>query len=179
LIVYFTLHSALATGAAKTGLTKIIPPHSYRLYYNGLAIFLLIPLYWVYEKQPEDFLFQAHFLTTVAGCSLLVAGLTLIGAALKAYDLGEFFGLRQYKERTLEAHPNLHVEGINAWFRHPLYVGTFLVAWGIFLLKPTKALLITVVISTAYLYLGSRLEERKLTQQFGDAYRSYRAKVRF
>jgi protein-S-isoprenylcysteine O-methyltransferase Ste14 len=71
----------------------------------------------------------------------------------------------------------LNTSGLNAQVRHPLYFGTLLALWGTFLLYPTDASLLVAGVSTLYLLIGSKLEERKLEQQFGDAYRSYQRKV--
>jgi protein-S-isoprenylcysteine O-methyltransferase Ste14 len=72
------------------------------------------------------------------------------------------------------------VEGLRSdgWYgrvRHPAYTLTLL-AW---ILAPMMSLdrIVFIVGMGAYLAVGIRLEERRLVVRFGDAYRSYRARV--
>jgi protein-S-isoprenylcysteine O-methyltransferase Ste14 len=61
--------------------------------------------------------------------------------------------------------------------RHPLYAGTFIFIWGLFILVPSLSLLISNTIITIYTLIGLRFEEQKLEKEFGDAYKTYKQKV--
>lgn len=174
---YFFLHSLLAAESVKSFLTaRLIPARYYRLFYNILAIVLLVPVVWMYFITEKEMLLE-HPWFSLPGGMLLLGGGIWIFKALQGYDLGEFSGLHQLRESGLPPQPSLHVGGLNRLVRHPLYFGILLAVWGLFLLLPAGAMLVTAGISTVYLYTGSWLEERKLTQQFGDAYRSYQENV--
>jgi protein-S-isoprenylcysteine O-methyltransferase Ste14 len=58
--------------------------------------------------------------------------------------------------------------------RHPWYSGGILIIWA----RPldTSAILTNVVL-TGYFVVGTRLEERKLTAQFGQEYADYQQRV--
>jgi protein-S-isoprenylcysteine O-methyltransferase Ste14 len=57
--------------------------------------------------------------------------------------------------------------------RHPLYSGTFFLVAGVLLWHPTVAIALFFAITILYIEIGSRLEERKLTEEFGQAYSTY------
>jgi protein-S-isoprenylcysteine O-methyltransferase Ste14 len=61
--------------------------------------------------------------------------------------------------------------------RHPLYTGTFLFIWGLWVLFPSLGLLITDSIITVYTVYAIRLEEAKLVAEFGEKYRHYQRTV--
>ena len=58
--------------------------------------------------------------------------------------------------------------------RHPWYVAVFLLIWA----GDQNAAAITVnLVLSAYLIVGTLLEERKLVIEFGEKYRSYQDRV--
>jgi protein-S-isoprenylcysteine O-methyltransferase Ste14 len=59
--------------------------------------------------------------------------------------------------------------------RHPLYVGWFLVFWA----TPTMtaAHLLFAVVTTIYILIATRLEERDLEDSLGEAYTDYKQRV--
>lgn len=177
LVAYFFLHSLLAAEAVKKWLKSIIPANLYRLVYNLFALLFLWPPVIIYLLLDQHFLIKASPWFSGMGIVLLLTGAAWCWKAMGGYHLGEFTGVYQWKYGKEPAHTRLQVDGLNQYVRHPLYFGTLLIGWGIFLLVPTDALLVTALIMTAYIFIGSLLEERKLTQQFGEAYRLYRQEV--
>lgn len=71
----------------------------------------------------------------------------------------------------------LKLEGIHKYVRHPLYLGTLLFVWGLFLIFPLLNNLIAVIIITGYILIGIRLEEKKLLIEFGNSYADYISRV--
>lgn len=63
------------------------------------------------------------------------------------------------------------------YVRHPLYTGTFLVVWGLFLKDATLKTLIMAICLTIYTLIGIYFEEKKLISSFGDDYLAYRRRV--
>jgi protein-S-isoprenylcysteine O-methyltransferase Ste14 len=63
------------------------------------------------------------------------------------------------------------VRGPYRWVRHPLYSSAIILLWA----WPHVTLdrLMFNVLWTAWIYVGTCLEERDLVQDFGDAYREY------
>lgn len=76
-----------------------------------------------------------------------------------------------------QRHGELAVTGIYARVRHPQYTGFILVMFGFLLQWPTLVTLVMFpVLSLMYVRLARR-EEREALAVFGDAYRSYMARV--
>lgn len=176
LVAYFALHSLLAAGPVKIWLSNLVSGRYYRLIYNLLAVALLLPVAWLFVQIPNEPMFQNVWLRPL-GWLLLLAGGVWGVVGLKSYDLGEFSGLFQLKTGGQPLHTQLVVGGLNRWVRHPLYFGTLLLAWGYFFASPALKVLALAVVSSIYLVVGSWLEERKLAQQFGEAYRQYQKNV--
>lgn len=175
---YFVLHSLLAAEGVKAYLTKsILPGKYYRLFYNAFAIVSLAVVMALYFQVGQRAVLQSALYLTLPGWAFILAGLVWIGRALAGYDLSEFSGLGQLKTGPASPRSHLQVKGLNGLVRHPLYFGTLMVAWGLFLVLPSDAVLLFSAITTVYIYVGSTLEERKLAQQFGDAYRLYQENV--
>lgn len=177
LAFYFALHSLLAAPwLRKSVVKKLMPVRYYRLFYNLLALFLLFPLVTWFIYLDKVFLLKYSW-PVYPGGLLVLAGAVWLVRSFRAYDFEEFMGTYQLKTGGQPDHQHLNTAGLNAQVRHPLYFGTLLVLWGAFLLYPTDGSLVVAGISTLYLIVGSKLEEQKLEQQFGDAYRSYQRNV--
>ncbi len=108
----------------------------------------------------------------------VLAGLLVLAAAGRSYDLGRFSGLAQWRgavrDTPWDAPEPLVTAGMNRRVRHPLYLGLLLVLWG---LAFTPLSLATALCASAYIAIGIRAEERKLRARYGDAYVAYCARV--
>ncbi|HEY7527521.1 MAG TPA: isoprenylcysteine carboxylmethyltransferase family protein [Candidatus Deferrimicrobiaceae bacterium] len=115
---------------------------------------------------------------------LLFHGIQLAGVVFllwTPWDLKEFLGFRQW-ERSRRGEPSMG-EGTARLFtgkaygvvRHPLYLGCSV----ILLFQPVQtrngALSTTMIV--LYFYVGTFLEEKRLLNKFGDAYRDYQSDV--
>jgi protein-S-isoprenylcysteine O-methyltransferase Ste14 len=175
---YYFLHSLLAAENVKRLLMKrLISERYYRLAYNIIFLVLLgLLAVWFFNMEKRPLLPRGAYLV-VPGLLFLITGGVWIVKSLTTYGLNEFSGLLQLKENRTAVIPKLKFMGLNALVRHPLLFGTLLIFLGIFLLSPTNAALVLAAISIVYIFIGARLEERKLEQQFGEAYRLYRQNV--
>ena len=79
--------------------------------------------------------------------------------------------------RVHRAKGALVTDGPYAWVRHPQYSGLFLITIGMLVQWPTLVTVATWPILIAVYYRLARREEREAEFAFGDAYRSYEARV--
>jgi protein-S-isoprenylcysteine O-methyltransferase Ste14 len=104
--------------------------------------------------------------------ALVIAG----GAALMCWSLVYF---RSWRFRAkVEAGHELATGGPFRFTRHPIYMGLNLFALGTSLWVPTPIVAAGLLLMLLGSDLRARAEERLLEQIFGDAYRSYRRRVR-
>lgn len=175
-IVFGVLHSILAGLKIKQRFAYAFP-HSfkhYRLLYTFFAFLTFGLVVWYQVQLVTPLVFDRTFFTTVIGLVAAVAGLVVMSICIKKYFLS-LSGLKSlFQERP--AH-RLMINGIHRYVRHPLYLGTFLLIWGVFLAYPLLSLLFSNVAITAYTLLGITLEEQKLIAEFGSAYKAYQRAV--
>ena len=173
---YCVLHSVLASLFLKQWIGKKLGSkfRYYRLFYTVFAFVSLAAVIYYQFTITSYALFNANLLSMIAGGGMAVTGLGLMLVCIKKY----FFSLSGLKSLYQEAPSSqLMIAGIHRYMRHPLYTGTFLFIWGLWVLFPSLSLLITDVIITAYTVYAIRLEETKLVAEFGDQYREYQRAV--
>ena len=177
LVSYYVLHSALANNRVKHILIgKLISKKAYRLFFNFVAIGSLLAILFFYKNIDAQLFFKNKSLKMVGGF-LIILGLILSVIALRQYNLAEFIGTQQYTHVTSPAPEKLKTTGFNSYVRHPLYFATLIILWGFFLFQPTDLVLTIGVVSSIYIYVGTKLEEEKLIEEFGEAYLEYQKKV--
>jgi protein-S-isoprenylcysteine O-methyltransferase Ste14 len=81
-------------------------------------------------------------------------------------------------EARIEAGHELCREGPFRLVRHPIYLGTALLAVGTFLWIPTAIVLAGALVCLLAADLRARSEERILARAFGQAYRDYAVRVK-
>jgi protein-S-isoprenylcysteine O-methyltransferase Ste14 len=125
------------------------------------------------------FFFEKNVGTYGAAILLLILGAGLIIGSLRQYDLGEFTGIQQIQQKnTPPSHSSLNTSGLNAIVRHPLYLGTILLLFGLLLVFPKISALLLLSSVLVYLPFGIHFEEKKLRGQFGQAYIDYQKRVK-
>jgi len=177
-LLYFVIHSALASLRVKRWVAKHRPDlmPAYRLMFNAVAIAFIVP------PLTMTYLFHGEWLWQWKGIGEWLAnGVALLAVAgfvwsLRFYDNGEFFGTKQWRERSraVEDQEQLHISPLHRFVRHPWYSLGLLLIWT---RDMDLAFLVTAVMATLYFIVGSLLEERKLIVYHGEAYRRYREKV--
>ena len=102
---------------------------------------------------------------------VFIIGLAGMAYTARCFDMNEFLGLRPASSSPQAETPTLSVAGPYAYCRHPLYFGFFIALWA----TPTMTMgqMEFAVLSTAYLLIGSSLEERNLRADMGKAYDLY------
>lgn len=175
---YFVLHSVLASLPVKRAVAARWPGAmpAYRLVFNVIAVLLVIPPLLILIRYPGPVLWQWDGIAWWLAQGLAVAAVAGFALTLREYDGSEFLGIRQWRsgERRVEDQERFRLSVLHRFVRHPWYSLAFVLIWT---RDMTGAWLVTSIALTAYLVLGSRLEEARLEQYYGEAYRRYRQRV--
>jgi protein-S-isoprenylcysteine O-methyltransferase Ste14 len=111
-------------------------------------------------------------LQSAAGLTLMVVGLAV--AIVAAATLGRFYSSTLLTRKDHQ----LITRGIYRFVRHPVYLGAIMVCIGIPVYASSlRGFLIMLVLIPVFLN-RIRIEERMLTDEFGDAYRAYKETTR-
>ncbi len=177
-LFYFIIHSLMASLWFKKWLFSRYPaiePY-YRLLFNLVAVVLLLPLVLVMWLFPGQTLWQWQGWQDVVADGLAVLAAIGFFLSLKDYDLQEFAGLRQLRDKQTEAlfQEKLSIGFFHRFVRHPWYFFLLLILWT---RDMTQTSLLATICITLYLITGSYLEEQKLIAFFGRQYEIYRQRV--
>jgi len=175
-LLFCVLHSLLASAGLKQKLINRLGSRFkyYRIFYTLFAFFTLGIVIYYQVNIISPFVFEKNRLTNIAGGITGVVGLIIMAVCIKKYFLS-LSGLKSLFQESPTA--TLMINGIHRYVRHPLYAGTFMAIWGVFLLLPYLSLLIANLIITVYTLIGIELEEKKLIAEFGTDYKNYRQTV--
>ena len=175
---YAVLHSALASVGAKAQARRLLGPAAdriYRLGFNVVGVLTLIPVLAVPILEPGRPLYVVSWpwAGILVACQVGAAIVVLMG--LTQTDPWHFLGVRQLVEGESGRPATLVTTGLYRYVRHPLYTAGAAFLW----LTPimTTTVLALYAAFTAYLYLGSLHEERRLRAEFGEAYADYQRRV--
>jgi alpha-beta hydrolase superfamily lysophospholipase/protein-S-isoprenylcysteine O-methyltransferase Ste14 len=175
-VLWCLLHSGMIAGPVNKSLRKKLGDH-HRLFYNLTALVTLtaVVLYW--KSLQTTLLFSWEGILIPLRLGLLAASGYFFFAGAGQYDMKQFLGLRgSAGGTTLTGDGTISRSGILGRTRHPWYLGALLFIWAVSRDIDTAAL-VTNLILTAYLLIGTLLEERKLAAEFGEQYRRYQQEV--
>ncbi len=167
------VHSLLASNMAKKRIGALLGPY-YRLAYNLFAavyISMVLAIGHIYvEPTPYNFPAPVGYILY----TIQIAGVIIMVAGARGYDLGLFAGTRQIRDHRrgigdLQDEP-LVLDGLHRHVRHPIYSGAFLFLWGG---VDSSTALATAVWGSIYLIVGTYFEERKLLAIYGEEYADY------
>ena len=173
-LLYFVLHSALASRAVKHWIAARLPGFApyYRLAYNLAATLLLIPPLWLLHTSQAAPLWTWHGAGRWLADGLALAAVAGFWWSLRYYDTRGFLGLRQ--AHSPGQRPRFSLSPLHRFVRHPWYFFGLIIIWT---RDMDPAWLVSCIAITLYFAIGSRLEEQKLVEEFGDLYRHYQRRV--
>lgn len=181
-IVWCALHSGMICVTATEFFQRRLGRHYrfYRLFFNLLAVATIIPVILYARSVQGEALFRWEGLLIVFQVLLLASAGLLFLAGARRHDMLQFLGLRQIvtgvSHAVLTESGQLNTSGILGVTRHPWYLAVVLLIWAGYR-SFSMSTLVTNVVLTIYLVVGTILEERKLLREFGQEYHEYRKKV--
>jgi len=174
-IIFSLIHSLLADRRIKSRVEQVLPDmdRGYRLAYNLLATFMVLPFFYILIFLPDEMLYVVAEPWMWLMVSGQIASVVCLLAALRQTGLSYFLGLSQLLGQA--AAPELVTDGFYCHLRNPLFLFAALFLW----LTPlmTANLLAFNILATVYFYAGARHEERSLREEFGQQYEEYRRRV--
>jgi protein-S-isoprenylcysteine O-methyltransferase Ste14 len=171
--IYYGLHSLLVAPPIQEAVQRNLAMNkrSFRAFYVVASTIGLSAAWAAASTKPYEMVFEPNPLTTgLAGIVGILGALGLL-QSFKPYDTAAFLGLKA------EESVPLHTAGWQGRMRHPLYFFTILLFAALFLFLPDTRSLAWLVATVAYAFVGSWLEERKLIQHYGEAYKQYQKSV--
>jgi protein-S-isoprenylcysteine O-methyltransferase Ste14 len=174
LLLFAVPHSVMARPAFKRWWTRFVPPPVERSSYVLVSSLALALLFWQWRPIPG--LVWDVTVPVARWLLLAVFWLGWVVALVSTFHIDhlDFFGLRQvYLHASGRPYtpPAFTTVGLYRYVRHPLMLGFLLAFWA----TPTMTLghLLFAVVTTAYILVALRLEERDLMSSHGERYRSY------
>lgn len=175
---YFAVHSWFASLAAKRWVATRHPAWmpKYRIAFNAFATLGLVPIAWLFYKNPGPLLWAWRGWQGWLANGLAAAAVAGFLFSLRYYDTDEFLGLRHLRQgaTAVEDQEAFHLSPFHRFVRHPWYSFSLVILWT---RDMNAAMLVSALLLTAYLWAGSRLEENKLITFHGERYRRYRESV--
>lgn len=175
-LLWCILHSLLITRTVSEWFKKKGGPYQglYRIVYILLSTISLIPVLWYTYSLDQRLLFTWHGLWRLPQILLLLYSAVLFYGGMRIYNTDYFLGLQQwrdYRNRKPGAPRPFCRDGVLRMVRHPWYSGGITLLWSIGPI--TDMTLISKLILSCYLIIGTLLEERKLKIEFSDEYGKY------
>jgi protein-S-isoprenylcysteine O-methyltransferase Ste14 len=175
-LVFGLVHSFMAAGRFKKLCQGFMGRYFayYRLLYSILALLSLTGvLVWQFSFRSVP-VGTFPVIKWLAGILAGIPGILLMGISIRKH----FFNLSGVSVLTRRRESDvLATDGLHRYVRHPLYLGTLLFIWALFLFFPLMSNLLSCIMITMYTLIGIRLEEKKLLEKFGAAYASYRKRT--
>lgn len=170
-------HSGLSALRIKSRIIKRLGKNGYGRVFTVTSVVALVVAFlsmdywdWLYFIfSPQD----VNLFLTFAGVASIVIGLIIAKAASKDLSVTTVADMRTDRK------PELVTRGAYSRLRHPLYLATILILVGMMLLYPFPRVIVFDLSLIAYLFIGARLEERKLIVIYGQEYLEYRHKAGF
>ncbi len=176
--VFALQHSVMARKSFKRWWTQFVPASVERSTYVLFSSLALALLCWQWVPMPTVLwaIENAALATLVTGISF--AGWFMVLTSTFLINHFELFGLRQVASHLTGSSipaPRFRTPLYYRFVRHPIYLGFIIAFWA----APTMTVghLLFAAVTTAYIIVGTLLEERDLIATFGDEYQRYRTRV--
>ena len=171
-------HSVMARPAFKEWWTKIIPKSAERSTYVLATNLVLALFYWQWRPLPNEIWSADNLAGQIVLYGMFALGIVIVLVSMFLIDHFELFGLKQsYYQFVGKQIPSASFKTpfLYQYVRHPLMVGFMIAFW----VTPSMTVgrLLFAAVTTVYILIAIRIEERDLIAFFGDEYREYRKRT--
>ncbi len=171
-------HTIMARQWFKAAITRLIPPAIERSTFVLCTNLILCLAFWQWRPVEGVAWNLGDGLVATGLHALAVAGWMLVLWATFLIDHFDLFGLRQVV-RYFRGQPFAEPEFVERWMyrvvRHPLMLGFLVAFWATPVMSASR--LLFCVVTTLYVMVGLRIEERTLVAMHGEEYLDYRRRV--
>jgi len=162
-------HSVMARKQFKQWWTRFVPPSVERTTYVLFASLALALLLWQWRPMPTVVWQIANPQLAIAVMTVSLIGWVIVLTSTFLINHFELFGLHQVANNlTGRSMPvqRFRTPLYYQFVRHPIYLGFIIAFWA----APTMTVghLLFTAVTTAYIVVGTKLEERDLIGAFGD-----------
>ena len=150
-----------------------MPKSVERSTYVLFASLALVLLFWQWRPMPDVMWQVANPSAAMAITGLSFVGWLLVLTSTFLINHFELFGVHQVVNNLAGrsmSEPRFKTPVLYKVVRHPIYLGFIIAFWA----APVTVRHMFAAMTTAYIFVGIWLEERDLTELFGDEYRRYR-----
>jgi len=174
---FFLQHSGMVRRPFRERLARTVPPRFHGAFYS-IASGVVLALVVVLWQRSEIHLFVAQGLLRTFLRVLSASAVALFvwsALALRGFDPLGLGPIRAHLRGVSPPPLAFVVRGPYRWVRHPLYSCLIVLIWS----SPdvTADRLLFNVLWTAWIWVGTVLEERDLVAEFGEPYLEYRREV--
>lgn len=179
LSVFVVQHTVMARPIFKKWFTQYVPSSMERSIFVAAASASLMLVFWQWKPLPTAVWEVDHPILHWALVGVSMAGWGIVFASSFMISHFDLFGLRQslmgFLGRPCKPVP-FRLVGLYRLVRHPLMVGFLVAVWA----TPVMSVghLFFAAMITAYIFVGTVLEERDLIGALGEQYLEYREQVR-
>ena len=150
----------------------------YRLVYNTFSFLTLLPVVIYQILLSEKIIFSWYGPWNVLKFAMYLASFVLFYGGYRVFDMLYVLGIKQVHQmqegKKIEA-MDFNTSGVLEYVRHPWYSGAILFVWAFGPISDVS--LVSKIILTAYIIIGTFLEEKKLIHEIGEPYLEYCKRV--
>lgn len=150
----------------------------YRLAYNIFSLISLLPVMYLHFSLNKKVMFVWPWPWSLLKLGMYAAAFLFFYGGYKVYNMQYMLGLKQIGTMRHKTEPDkveFTTKGILGYVRHPWYSGSILLVWAYGDISDVS--LAAKIVLTAYIIIGTVLEEKKLVHELGQQYIAYQSRV--
>jgi protein-S-isoprenylcysteine O-methyltransferase Ste14 len=172
-LAFFIQHSVMIRRPFRRRLQSAVPEHYHGAVYAIASGIVLLALVVLWQESNRTFV-ELHGVFRWLPRILVVGACVVCVSGVRALDSFDAFGVEPILAKARGRRPAqmpLTIRGAYTWVRHPLYLAVLMMIWS----HPTLTAdrLLFNAMWTAWIVVGTTLEERDLVAVFGEEYREY------